>query len=222
MRTEQITLPRSRFELTITRPHDTDALLDLVADDPEQNLPYWAELWPSGIALALAILAAPGLVKDQPVIELGAGLGVTAAAALASGADLLAVDYATEALALCRLNCLRNTGLEPRTRQVNWRQPDAGFDAAVAGGFPVVLAADVLYERRDVEPLLSLVERLVAPGGVLWLAHPRRPPAATFLEAARARGWDGPGESHEGPWPDAKDEHVVVDVHRLSRGRFST
>ena len=52
-----------------------------------------------------------------------------------------------------------------------------------------MLAADVLYERRDVEPLLALVERVVAPGGELWLAEPGRPPAARFLESIRARGW---------------------------------
>lgn len=203
--------------MSITRPRDADALLDLVAGDPEQNLPYWAELWPSGIALADAILAEPRLVRGERVLELGAGLGVTAVAAIESGADLLAVDYAPESLTLCRLNCLRNTEHEPATLQVNWREPGASFEARIASGFPVVLAADVLYERRDIEPLLSLVDRLVAPGGLLWLAHPRRPPATAFLEAARERGWDGPVESVDGPWPDLKDEHVVVDLHRLTR-----
>ncbi len=214
---EAVILPHTHRELTITRPQDTDALLDLAAGDPEQNLPYWAELWPSGVALADAILAAPDPVRNQRVLELGAGLGVTAVAAVESGANLVAVDYAPQALTLCRLNCLRNTGCEPSTFQANWRQPDARFDAQLGDKYPVVLAADVLYERRDIEPLLALVERLVAPGGMLWLAHPRRPPAQMFLETLRERGWDGPVESVAGPWPDSKDEHVVVDVHRLVR-----
>lgn len=214
---EHLRLPRSGRELSITRPRDTDSLLDQVADDPEQNLPYWAELWPSGIALAEAIYGDPALVRNQPVLELGCGLGVTAIAALASGAEILATDYASEALTLCHLNCLHNAGKEPATLRVNWRQPNARFDTLTRSRFPVVLAADVLYERRDIEPLLALVERLVAPGGMLWLAHPRRPPAQAFLEAASERGWDGPVESLAGPWPDPKEEQVVVDVHRLVR-----
>ncbi|MGI8644361.1 MAG: class I SAM-dependent methyltransferase [Thermomicrobiales bacterium] len=214
---ERLVLPRSIRELTITRPGNTDALLDLVADDPEQNLPYWAELWPSGIALADAVLATPELVRGRSVLELGCGLGVTAIAVVASGCELLATDYSPESLTLSRLNCLRNTGAEPATLRVNWRHPDARFEERIGEAYPVVLAADVLYERRDIEPLLALVERLVAPGGMLWLAHPRRPPAQMFLETLRERGWDGPVESVTGPWPDSKDEHVVVDVHRLVR-----
>jgi hypothetical protein len=50
-----------------------------------------------------------------------------------------------------------------------------------------VLASDVLYERRDVEPLLSLLPRLLATHGEAWIADPGRPPAEAFLDAARER-----------------------------------
>lgn len=216
---DQIALPCSGRGLVILRPEDTGALLDRVVDDPEQNLPYWAEIWPSGLALADGIVAAPEIVRGERTLELGAGIGVTAIAALAAGANLLAIDYAPEALTLCRLNALRNTGHEPRTRQLNWRQPDVAFEGLIGDGFPVVLAADVLYERRDVEPLLALVARLVAPGGTLWLAHPRRDSASRFLETLQASGWDGSRDAYTGPWPDEKDASVTVDVHRLRRTR---
>ena len=85
------------------------------------------------------------------------------------------------------------------------------------GGFPVVLAADVLYERRDVAPLLALVERIVAPDGLLWLAEPGRAVAGAFVETARAQGWAGSSDTHPGPWPDPKDAGVVVTVHQLRR-----
>jgi predicted nicotinamide N-methyase len=174
-------------------------------------------LWPSGVALAASIVRAPDLVRGARCLELGCGLGVTAIAALRAGANLLATDYAPQALALCRHNCLVNARRPPRTLQMNWRRPTRRLRTLAGQGFPVVLAADVLYERRDVEPLLDLVDWLVAPDGLLWLAEPGRPPAAVFLEAAAERGWRGEVEAVAGPWPDPNDRDVVVQVHRLRR-----
>ena len=217
LRQDQVAIPGTAITLDIVRPQDIDALLDQVADDPEQNLPYWAELWPSGIALAAAIARSPDLVRGTPVLELGSGLGITAAIALDAGADLIASDYAVESLLLTRANCLRHTGREPRTLRMNWRDGEEPVLAGAPDGFPVVLAADVLYERRDIEPLLTLVDRIVAPGGMLWLAEPGRPPAATFLDEASRRGWRATTDHCDGPWPDPNDAGVVVAVHRLQR-----
>ncbi len=203
----------------IARPVEFDRLIDEAAADPEQNLPYWAEIWPSGVALAARIARTPEIVSGKRVLELGCGLGVTAVAVLNAGADLLVTDYAPEALALCAFNTRGQTGREPKSLRINWR--DLGqTDALVLGGaFPVVLAADVLYERRDVEPLLAMIERAVAPGGELWLAEPGRRPAALFLESSKERGWSCESERCAGPWPDPEDNSkgIVVSIHRLRR-----
>lgn len=214
---DAVPIPGAGRTMTIRRPVEIDRLLDLAARDPEQNLPYWAELWPSGIALAGAIAAQPVLVDGRRALELGCGLGLTAATALAAGAALTVTDYAGDALALTRFNCLRQTGRTPAALQTNWRAPDGPFAALVAGGFPVVLAADVLYEARDVAPLAALVERIVTPGGLLWLAEPGRRPAAAFLDSIRAAGWAEESSAWDGPWPDPKDAGVVVTVHELRR-----
>jgi predicted nicotinamide N-methyase len=181
-------------------------------------LPYWAELWPSGVALAAKIAREPAIVCGRRVLELGCGLGVTAVAAMRAGADLLVTDYSPEALALCSLNALEQAGAQPETLRVNWRDPGPSLLSA-GDGFPVVLAADVLYERRDVDPLFVLVERFVTPDGELWLAEPGRPPAARFLESIGARGWTAESERCSGPWPDPEDNRkgIVVTIHRLRR-----
>jgi predicted nicotinamide N-methyase len=204
--------------MMISRPIDYDRLIDAAAADPEQNLPYWAELWPSGVALAAKITRDPGVVRGRRLLELGCGLGVTAIAALKAGADLLATDYSSDALALCALNTLDQAGALPETLRVNWRDPSSILHAT-GDAFPVVLAADVLYERRDVEPLLALVEQVVAPSGELWLAEPGRPPAARFFEAMLAGGWIAESEQCSGPWPDEEDNRkgVVVTIRRLRR-----
>ena len=213
-----VSLPRSGQTYRLLRPLHVDLLLRQAERDPEEQLPYWAELWPSGIALADAVSFAPELVRSVPVLELGCGLGLTAAAALQAGATLLVADYSPQALLLTRLNCLVNAEREPKTLQFNWRCPPADLLSASGGvGFPVVLAADVLYEERDVEPLYHLAGQVVAPGGFLWLAEPGRRAAARFLELVRGAGWDGPATTWDGPWPDPLDERVTVTVHRLRR-----
>ncbi|MBA2276326.1 MAG: methyltransferase [Chloroflexia bacterium] len=215
---ERVRIPGTAHKITVLRPTDTDLLLDQVVDDPEQNLPYWAELWPSGIALAGAIAREPHLVRAAATLELGCGLGVTAAVALAAGARLTATDYAPEALTLTRLNTVRFAGAEPETRRLNWRVPDDPLVPSLDDDYAVVLAADVLYAARDVAPLLDLMERLLAPGGLLWLAEPGRRPAGRFLEHAARRGWSGPVTAWDGPWPDPKDDGITVRVHQLRRG----
>lgn len=220
LRRDEVAIPGAGVTYTITRPADFDALLDAAAADPQQHLPYWAELWPSGIALAAALLAHGGSLTDVRALELGCGLGVTAIAALQRGVSLLATDYSPEALTLCALNAVQNAGRSPLTMRVNWREPDAAFLGAVGEGFPCVLAADVLYEGRDVEPLRNVVERCVGPGGDFWLAEPGRPPAARFLAAMSSSGWTGRTSAYTGPWPDPEDNEkgVEVRVHRLTRG----
>ncbi len=219
LRTDRVDLPGTSVPFQIARPVDYDRLIDEAAADPEQNLPYWAEIWPSGVALAARIARAPDTVSGKRVLELGCGLGVTAVAALRAGADLLVTDYAPEALALCALNTLQQSGSQPASLRINWRDPTQTRDPRLAVAFPVVLAADVLYERRDIGPLLALIEQVVAPGGELWLAEPGRPPAARFLETMQTCGWTRESERCAGPWPDPEDNRkgIVVSIHRLRR-----
>jgi predicted nicotinamide N-methyase len=213
----EVRLPGHDMRYQITRPTDIDRLIDAMEHDPEEVLPHWAEIWPSGVALASEILAEPALVRGQRVLELGCGLGVTASAALQAGADLIVTDYATGALDLCRVNALANAGRTPLILQLNWRKPGDEFLRLAGDGFPVVLAADVLYEARDIEPLLALTEWIVAPGGLLWLAEPGRPIAREFVSRVEAGGWHSDRRTLHGPWPDERDGAIRVTVYRLSR-----
>jgi predicted nicotinamide N-methyase len=212
-----VTIPRAGRTYTILAPADHDSLLDEAEADPEQNLPYWAEVWPSGIALADVALARAEELAGRPVLELGSGLGITAAAAIEAGAELLAADYSAISLSLCRYNTLRNAGQEPRTIEINWRDPAPELlDRADAiRGYPVILAADVLYETRDIAPLLAITARLLARDGLLWLAEPGREAARRFLTAAADLGWQRASEEHAGPWTDGTS--VRVGLHVLRR-----
>ncbi len=214
---ERIAIPGSDRIVDVIRPVDIETLLDQSADDPEQNLPYWAEIWPSGIALAAAILREPHLIAGIPVLELGSGVGITAAIALETGAMLTATDYAPESIAMTRLTCRLHTGREPDTRRINWRAPDADLLQADGTRWPVILAADVLYEERDIEPVLDVFERMLEPDGLVWLAEPGRKPSRLAVERAPERGWTIESTTCTADWPDPKDAGVIVNIHKFRR-----
>jgi predicted nicotinamide N-methyase len=153
-------------ELTLVRPSEPEALLDEEAFADDEFMPYWAELWPAGLALADAL---PADLAGRRVVELGCGLGVPSLVAAARGAHVTAVDWADDAIVLLRENAARN-GLVLEAVRADWRSLDGAFDLA--------LAADVLYEARYVEPLVQLLPRL-APEAIVALAG--RPHEADFL-----------------------------------------
>jgi len=215
--TERVPIPGTSTVLDVTRPAEIDALLDTVMNDPEQNLPYWAEIWPSGIALASTLLQSPDLVRGKPVVELGCGVGITAAAAMMAGADLTVTDYAALSLVLTELTCLQAGVALPTSRQVNWRDERAHVLQDSGDPWPVILAGDVLYEERDIEPVLMMLEKMLTPDGTVLLAEPGRQPAREAVKRARSRGWQIETSIHRGPWPDPKDKDVVVSVHVMKR-----
>ena len=214
-----ITLPLTGERYAIRGP-DRAAHARIFAaarDAGEAHRPYWADVWPSGLALADAALLRADQLAGVPTLELGCGLGVTATAALAAGADLAVGDYAPLSLAFCRLNALRNTGAAPRPLTFDWRDPLSEIVVKVGepSQFPIILAADVLYERHDIAPLAALIDRLLAPGGQVWLAEPGRDIARRFLETLKAAGWHDEVERLDGPWPGG--EAARVRLHTLRR-----
>ena len=82
-------VPLADRELAVLRPRNSEALIDEHAFEEDEFMPYWAELWPSGVALGAKIVRDPEIVQGKRVLEIGCGLGVTAVAALRAGADLL-------------------------------------------------------------------------------------------------------------------------------------
>jgi len=186
--------------LSVLRPPDAEALLDEEAFEREEFLPYWAELWPSGLALARHVSARH--LSGLRVLELGCGLALPSLAAALGGARALATDWSPEAVALAGRNAGRN-GLALETRLVDWRRPGAILEER----WDTVLAADVLYERRNVGLLLDLLERLSVAGEIL-VADPGRPAAEEFFTRARER-WRVETEP-DATWPR-------VELHTLLR-----
>jgi predicted nicotinamide N-methyase len=95
---------------------------------------------------------------------------VPALVAAARGAHVTATDWASDAVELLQTNAERN-GLQLRVERRDWSDVwDERFDLA--------LAADVLYEQRNVEPLVRLLPGLA---GETLLGLAGRPYEAELL-----------------------------------------
>ncbi len=99
-----------RFELdgralVVTAAADLEALL--LTDREIEKPPYWATLWPAGIALATHLSDQRNLVRKR-TLELGCGAGLPGLVARRRGALVLQTDLFPEAVALARWNARRN------------------------------------------------------------------------------------------------------------------
>jgi predicted nicotinamide N-methyase len=169
----------------ITKIADFEALLTDISPvtfAEDERLPYWAELWPSAIAMASYIvqhLSLPG----RPVLELGCGLGLAGVVAARHGAHVLCTDYEAAALTFARHNARRNACQHIHFRLVDWRQP------ALRRRYAYILASDVIYEARNFGPLVALLKRYLARDGVAVFSEPGRVNAVPFFALLRQRGF---------------------------------
>lgn len=146
-----------------------------------EYLPYWVELWPAARMLAKAILRepwAPGL----EALEIGCGLGLPGIAALSMGLRVTFSDLDATALQFAADNARTNGYADFRLRHSDWN--DLPSDLRV----PIVLASDLLYELRNVEPLVALIRRVLLPDGLCLLTDQDRVPSHALRAALPAAG----------------------------------
>ncbi len=156
---------------SLLRPRNAEALLSEEAFDEDEFMPYWAELWPSALALARAV--GVRALRGARVLELGCGLGLPSLAAAAAGGRVLATDWAADSIAITLRNAERN-GLTVEALRCSWTAPEPLLERAP---WDLVLASDVLYEERNGAALLPLLPRLIDVRGEIWLTDPGRPAA---------------------------------------------
>lgn len=205
------TVSAGPYRFALLKPRTADDLISEAEYAIDERLPYWAELWPSGRVLADRL--AQRRLAGLRVVELGAGLAVPSFVVAAAGGSALATDWYEPALTFVTVNATR-LELDVPTMLVDWRDPPpALIDQAP---FDLVVAADVLYEPRNAEPLVALLDRLVAGDGEAVIADPRRPDARPFLEELSLSGWSIHTDevAHESPLDEAGP---IVHLHHIER-----
>jgi predicted nicotinamide N-methyase len=194
--------------LTMTHPRDAEALIDEAAFNKDERLPYWADVWPSSVALARAVRAMNG--HGKTLLELGCGLGLVAAAALRAGFEVTASDYYDDALSFARLNAFTNGLAEPRTMILDWRDMPEAIPA-----FDVVVGADVLYERPYGPVVARAIATTLAESGRALIADPGRVGSPEFFAALHDVGLKHVGASVVNVTLHGRDN--VITVHDVAR-----
>lgn len=169
----------------LVRPAAPERLLDLetVADAyaEDQYMPYWAAFWPVSRYLSEVILNS-SWPAGAKAIELGCGLGLPGVAALLAGTDVLFTDYDASALKFAEANARLNGFQSPASQLLDWRKP-------LAERFDLIIASDLIYEERNIEPMVSLFEAMLKPKGVALAADQNRPHAEHFQRVVAERGF---------------------------------
>jgi len=120
-------------------------------------------------------------------LDLGCGLGLTALAGAGLGARVVGLDYEWPALYFAQRNGRENfpvNGDGPAWVQMDWRRP-----AFRSHSFPIIWGADIMYEKRFIEPVARFLDGSLTADGVVWLSAPERRMFAPFNEHLAATGF---------------------------------
>ncbi len=157
----------------LLRPSEPDRLLNdpdvLSLNRRDDYMPYWAYLWPGAFLLAEAVAREPWH-RGVKALEIGCGLGLAGFSALRAGLDHVTFSDYDETPLQFVAHSARENGIDASRyalRRLDWRQ--LPFER-----FPVILGADVLYEKRLVPLVTNLLAHLLEPAGVAWIAGPYR------------------------------------------------
>ena len=129
--------------------------------------PFWAAAWQGGQALARYVLDFPQVVAGRRVLDLGAGSGLVAVAALLAGAgSAVASDVDPWSHTAVALNARVNgvPGIEVVGDVLDGGPPDVD----------VVLAGDVCYDREMTERVLPWLWTAWTAGRTVLLGDPGR------------------------------------------------
>jgi predicted nicotinamide N-methyase len=129
--------------------------------------PFWAFAWAGGQALARHVLDNPGLVGGRKVLDFASGSGLVAIAAAKAGAGPVeAADIDAFALAAIGLNAAANgaEGIAVVGDDLIGRD----------GGWEVILAGDICYEKDTAERVCAWLGDLAARGASVLIGDPGR------------------------------------------------
>ncbi len=154
-----------------------EAALEQGSEAIADAIPYWVDIWPAAVALARRLIVRD--LNGIRAIELGAGIGVAGLAAAAAGARVLITDRDPEALAVVRESAALNK-LAVDVQPLDWNA------CHLEERFDLVLAADILYEERFVDPIAATINQLTAHPGEVVVSDPGRPYRRALAQALEA------------------------------------
>jgi predicted nicotinamide N-methyase len=193
------------YIINLVKVTNIDDLLERANSADE--IPFWAELWPSSIGLARYILEHKTDFKDRSVLELGAGVGLAGIAAKLAGGQGVQSDFTIEALRFTQVNCLRNQVAATDLLLADWRN----FPIDI-GSFDWIIGADILYEKSLHSQLSNIFKQYLKPDGAVLLADPGRNYGKDFIRESNVTGW----RLSQSSYPVCYEERTYnIDIYQL-------
>lgn len=167
----------------IDSPNITEDFLEKITSDEDLNedeIPYWSELWPSSLMLGKFILKNPHIFRKKKCLDLGCGLGVVSMALKLAQAIVYSQDIIFNSLIFLKKNFYMNKIPHPICIQGDWRYP-----CFKRNSLDIIVASDILYEKRFHMPILKFVIYTLKEHGTVYLTTPKREGAFDFFKYAK-------------------------------------
>lgn len=210
--TESLELTVGALRLTLLRVKDLERYVDresLLRDDAEEP-PYWAHLWTGAITLARYVEERIDCT-DLRVLDLGCGLGLTGVIAGLKGGHVTFADKEPEALTFAAANARMNNCPLFETRVLDFMKEEQN---ELEQRFPLILGAEILYDRPAFPILAMFLNRHLALHGRAIFADARRTNTEEFYHQLERVGlhwtWEERKE-REGTFP------LLVNIVSISR-----
>ncbi len=167
-------------KIRLLKVADIEEFLD--GKDPLRDVtefPFWVKLWEAAMLLAQALATLPD-TKGKTMLEIGAGLGAPGITAAACGFDVTLSDYEDIIMDFQKVSAAAS-GLDTiKCIHLDWLDPPD------LPAFDYLVAAEVLFREEFFEPLLTVFDTYLKPGGSIFLAHDaRRKCLPLFMEKAK-------------------------------------
>jgi predicted nicotinamide N-methyase len=189
--TKKEQLKISGIEVSLLSITNVDALYEnLVSkgeaheDVKDERIPYWADLWPSAVALCEHLHKSNAITPGLSVHDMGCGLGLPGIFAGMLRANVIFTDYLEEALEFAKQNWNLNCSHPASFVKMDWRKPDPSLKA------DLLIASDVAYEKRSFDILPETFRSLVKPGGKSIVSEPNRMYAQEFFDSLKFSGFN--------------------------------
>jgi len=182
IKSQKVSIGADEFEFWSLR--DPEAMLDAATLEASHEelpwQPYWAQLWDASIGLCHELSDRD--LNGCRILDLGCGLGATGAVAASRGARVVAADNAPPALKFVQLNCW------PWRERVSIQLLDWNCDQ-LAQRFDIILGADIIYDRTDIESLNRFWRNHLQADGIVLLSEPTRAMTGNLMKAVADCGW---------------------------------
>lgn len=185
-RIKEIEIKLSNTKFSFITPADPDEVLNSISQqefEKDEQLPYWADIWPSSEAIFEFCTKHP-IKKGAKICEIGAGLGIISAAIAAGAKDsfLVSTDISKDSVFYIQEN-LRRNDLKGESACCDWRY------SPFKDKFDIIVGADILYEERWTEPVLNFIKENLKPKGYALISDPNRKHWQNFKKIAQGKGF---------------------------------